>query len=134
MTRRAARLTPGVVRRRPVGVAAASPDAPPPAENILTIARVGDRLVNYPLARANTISLFRSGDEAYPAMLDAIGAARRSIALASYIFPSDRIGMAFIEALREAHRRGVEIRVLVDGIGSGYLVSPSARELRRSPE
>lgn len=133
VTRRAARLTPGVARRGPaVAAVSVAPDNPPLPENILTIARVGDRVTDHPLARGNAISPFFSGDEAYPAMLDAIGAARRSIALASYIFRADRVGNAFIEALREARGRGVEIRVLVDGIGSGYLFSSSVRELQRA--
>ena len=65
-------------------------------------------------------------------MLDEIRSARRSIALASYIFRADRVGNVFIEALRSAHTRGVEVRVLVDGIGSGYFISSAANELRRS--
>jgi cardiolipin synthase A/B len=133
VTRRASRLTPGVAWRGPVAAAVtAEPANPPLPENILTIARVGDRLTSHPLTGRNAISQFCSGDEAYPAMLDAIRAARRSIALASYIFRADRVGTAFIEALREARGRGVEIRVLVDGIGSGYLVSSSVRELQRA--
>ena len=55
-------------------------------------------------------------------MLDEIRSARRSIALASYIFRADRVGNVFIEALRSAHTKGVEVRVLVDGIGSGYFI------------
>ncbi|HUZ73030.1 MAG TPA: phospholipase D-like domain-containing protein [Stellaceae bacterium] len=133
VTRRASRLTSGMARRGPVAAAVTvSPDNPPLPENVLTIARVGDRLTSHPLTRRNAISLFCGGDEAYPAMLNAIGAAQRSIALASYIFRVDRVGSAFIEALREARGRGVEIRVLVDGIGSGYLVSSSVRELQRA--
>ena len=131
--RRAARLTPRVARRGPVAAAGSTaPDNPPLPENILTIVRVGDRLTSHPLFPGNAISPFCSGDEAYRAMLDAIGTARRSIALASYIFRADRVGNAFIEALREARGRGVEIRVLVDGIGSGYLFSSSVRELQRA--
>jgi cardiolipin synthase len=130
--RRAARLTPE------------SPDEPTPVpisvptesqalpENILTIARVGAQLTGHSLVLGNSISLFSDGDEAYPAMLDAIAAAQRSIILASYIFRKDRVGGAFIDALSRARRRGVEIRVLVDGIGSGYMRSRAADELRRA--
>jgi len=133
VTRRASRLTAGMARHGRVAMAVTVlPDTPPLPENILTIARVGDRLTSHSLVRRNAISLFCGGDEAYSAMLDAIGGARRSIALASYIFRADRLGSAFIEALREARGRGVEIRVLVDGIGSGYLFPSSVSELKRA--
>ncbi len=101
-------------------------------ERTIAIARVGDRLTRRAVLAGNAISSFRSGVEAYPAMLGEIQTARRSIALASYIFRADRVGNVFIEALRSAHTRGVEVRVLVDGIGSGYFMSSAANELRRS--
>jgi cardiolipin synthase len=76
------------------------------------------------------VSLLRDGDVAYPAMLAAIRSARKSIALASYIFRDDTAGRSFIEALSSARSRGVEVRVLLDGIGSGYIFSGAARRLR----
>lgn len=47
-------------------------------------------------------------------------AAQHSIALASYIFHDDAVGGPFIDALIDARRRGVAVRVLLDGVGSGY--------------
>jgi cardiolipin synthase len=65
-------------------------------------------------------------------MLEAIRSARSTIVAASYIFRADRVGNAFIDALADAHHRGVDVRVLVDGIGSGYLWSPAVRRLRQA--
>ena len=101
-------------------------------ESILSLAKVGGRLTNDPIVAGNSITFFQSGDEAYPVMLEAIHSARKSIALASYIFRADHVGNVFIEALCAAHRKGVEIRVLVDGIGSGYFFSSAARALLRA--
>jgi len=101
------------------------------AENIAAMAGIVERLTGRELADGNSISVLRSGDEAYPAMLSAIRNARRSIALASYIFRADDAGRSFVAALAEALSRGVEIRVLVDGIGGGYMFSPIVRRLRR---
>lgn len=98
-------------------------------ENIELIARVGTHVTGHPLTHGNAITRFDGGDEAYPAMLAAIGEARRSVALASYIFRADRAGLPFVKALADAKGRGVEIRVLIDGIGSGYLWSPGRRAL-----
>ena len=51
-------------------------------------------------------------------MLEAIDRAVHSILLTSYIFAADRTGERFRDALATAARRGVSVRVLVDGVGS----------------
>lgn len=60
----------------------------------------------------------RHGDEAFPAMLAAIAAARVSIRLETYIFADDALGREFLAALMRAQNRGVHVQVLVDGMGS----------------
>ena len=99
--------------------------------NIALIARVIGRLTGRKLTDGNSLSILQCGDEAYPEMLSAIRNARQSIALASYIFRVDDVGRAFIAELAEARSRGVEIRVLIDGIGGRYMFSPITRELKR---
>ena len=84
------------------------------------LARVVDKVVERPLVPGNRIEPLINGDEAYPAMLEAIRKARRSIALQTYIFDRDEIGLAFSQALGEAVRRGVEVRVLIDAAGTRY--------------
>ena len=76
------------------------------------------------------VQVYNNGDEAYPAMLDAINAAQRAIGLSSYIFRADGWGTRFIDALAAAQARGVAVRVLVDGIGGGWLRSPAYHALR----
>jgi cardiolipin synthase len=76
-------------------------------------------LGRYPLIPGNRATLLVDGAQAYPAMLDAISRAERSILLESYIFRADRAGRTFLEALVERAQAGVEVRVLVDGVGSG---------------
>ncbi|MCQ9154506.1 cardiolipin synthase [Acidomonas methanolica] len=95
------------------------------------LARMVGRLTEWPLLRGNAVDVLHDGDEAYPAMLDAIAGATHSVLLCSYIFRADEVGMRFVTALAAARQRGVEVRVLVDGIGSGYLYSPVAQQLRR---
>ncbi|MDN5843299.1 MAG: phospholipase D-like domain-containing protein [Alcaligenaceae bacterium] len=91
-----------------------------------------DRISRFPLHDGNHIRLLDSGDEAYPAMLAAIDGAKHTIALQTYIFDHDRIGLEFAQALARAHRRGVQIRVLIDAIGSKYSRPPILTELHRS--
>ncbi len=80
----------------------------------------------------NTLEVLRSGDKAYPEMLSAISAATSEIVLQMYIFRNDRIGVMFRDALIAAHSRGVEVRILVDGIGSGYFFSSIVFELQKA--
>jgi len=68
----------------------------------------------------NALDLLQDGDEAYPRMLEAIESARETVRLSSYIFSNDAIGKRFIEALVAANERGVEVRVLIDGVGISY--------------
>lgn len=86
-------------------------------------------LTGRPPRLGNNVAMLRNGDEAYPPMLAAIAAARTSIMFSSYIFEADGTGMKFIAALQAAKARGVAIRVIVDGIGSGYWYSPVHRRL-----
>ena len=65
-------------------------------------------------------------------MLGAIDAARKSIGLASYIFRDDTHGQQFSEALIRALKRGVEVRVLIDGVGSGWFWSGTYVRLKRA--
>ncbi len=81
---------------------------------------LGDAVSLYDFTSGNSIEMLETGDEAYAAMLDAIGKAHRSIMLETYIFDRDAIGEKFADALGEAVRRGVEVRVLVDAVGARY--------------
>lgn len=82
-----------------------------------------------PALAGNRVERFENGDEAYPRMLAAIEAAKTSVGLASYIFFDDAGGRPFIDALTRAHDRGVQVRVLVDGVGSGYFRCEAAAAL-----
>lgn len=99
---------------------------------LVPLARLSERVVRRPLLGGNTITPLSNGDEAYPAMIAAIDQAERSIALCSYIFDDDAAGRPFVEALRRATERGVEVRVLIDSIGTRYSFPPITRRLRRA--
>jgi cardiolipin synthase A/B len=77
------------------------------------------------LVPGNKIELLQNGDEYFPAMLKAIRAAQKTINFESFILYSDAIGTQFRDALSERARAGIEVRVLVDGIGSGWSLNNS---------
>src|SRR5437899_11600281 len=58
-------------------------------------------------------------------MLEAIRTAKKTINFEAYIVYSDEVGRAFCEALSERARAGVEVRVLLDGVGSGWSLNNS---------
>jgi cardiolipin synthase len=66
----------------------------------------------------NSVSILENGVEILPAMLASIRAAEKSVHMEAYIFWSDSVGRQFRDALAETARRGVEVRVLLDGVGS----------------
>jgi cardiolipin synthase len=63
-------------------------------------------------------------------MLEAISAARHSIALTTYIFDNDDVGRQFAEALIAAHARGVAVRVIIDAVGQHYTWPSMIKRLR----
>ena len=63
-------------------------------------------------------TLFIRGDDFFSALLKDISSAQHSIELESYIFSYDSLGKKIIGALSKAAERGVNVRVLIDGIGS----------------
>lgn len=95
-----------------------------------SVARLGEQLSGRPLLTGNRIEPLYNGDQAYPAMIAAIDGARRTIALSSYIFADDAAGRPFVNALAAATKRGVEVRVLVDGFGVRYTWPPVHKALR----
>ncbi len=95
------------------------------------IARVSDKVTRRPLLHGNRVDLLQNGEEAYPAMLDAVDRAERTVYLATYIFESNRTGQRFVDALVRARDRGVQVRVLLDGIGELYAFPRSGRLLSR---
>lgn len=84
------------------------------------LVRIGDVTTGRRLTQGNRVEILHNGDEAYPAMLRAIDAARHSILLSTYIFRGDETGRAFASLLGRARRRGVEVHVLVDAVGDLY--------------
>lgn len=115
---RAASL-PAAVEKLPV------PDV---TRSIEGLVRAVGQVTGLPLLPGNRIEPLVGGDEAYPAMLRAIDTAASTIMFQTYIFDSDRVGEQFVRALDEANRRGVAVRVLVDGIGALYS-EPRAHEV-----
>ena len=81
---------------------------------------IGRRLTEQHLCSGNALSPLHNGDEAYPAMLKAIREAKEQVFLCTYIFNAGKTATDFGNAMAEAAERGVDVRLLVDGIGMLY--------------
>jgi cardiolipin synthase len=103
-----------------------------PRASFAGLAEVGERVTGAPLLAGNSIEPLADGDHAFPAMLAAIDSATRTITLLSYIFDNDTVGQRFLAALRAAHERGVQVRVLIDDVGTRYTRPSMAKQLREA--
>jgi cardiolipin synthase len=127
VVRRARQLRP---RRRGAASRPTAPDRPRD-DHLSRLDRAAQHITRRPAETGNDVRLLIQGDEAYPRMLEAIAQARTSIALSSYILRADAVGEQFVAALIAAQLRGVAVRVLIDGVGSGYFNSAAYRVLHR---
>lgn len=96
------------------------PQKPALSPSISGLYRTVSAITDTPLVPGNRFEILENGDATYEAMLVEIGRAERTVALGSYIFCRDEVGERFVAALKAAQGRGVEVRVLVDGVGVYY--------------
>jgi cardiolipin synthase len=75
-------------------------------------------LLGPPIVDGNDVKVLLNGDEIFPAMLDAIRQAQKTICFETYIYWSGSIGREFADALTERARAGVRVHVLLDFVGS----------------
>ena len=100
--------------------------------NLRDLMILGYRITGMHLTAGNSVDMLINGDEAYPAMIEAIDSAKRSVTLATYIFDRDRVGLRFVDALGRAVARGVQVRVLIDSVGASYRIPTVHGPLRRA--
>ncbi len=82
------------------------------------IRRVFEVALGVPATDGNDINVLRNGDRIFPAMLDAIRAAERSIDFLTFVYWTGDIAVEFSEALAERAATGVRVRILLDAVGA----------------
>jgi cardiolipin synthase len=91
------------------------PDVPLDSKDFLRlIAALADAQIHYD----GDVELLSDGKEFYEAELVAIAQAKRSVHLEAFIFHPSAIGERFLNALAERARNGVEVKIVVDAVGS----------------
>ena len=87
-------------------------------------------LLGPPVVAGNRIEALQNGEEIFPSMLAAIRGARHTINFESYIYWSGDIGRSFADALAERAKAGVQVRVLLDWLGSQKIDDKLLAEMR----
>ena len=65
------------------------------------------------------LTLLKGSEALFPALVEAIVDARAEVLLETYIFEFARSAIPVAQALEDAAQRGVTVRVVVDGVGTG---------------
>ena len=89
-------------------------------------------LLGPPLVGGNRVSELLNGDEIFPAMLEAIRGAKRTITFETYIYWSGKIGEEFANALTERSAAGVKVHVLLDWVGSGKMDETTLERMEKA--
>lgn len=66
----------------------------------------------------NRLALLKNGEQYFPALAEAIDAAREEVFLESYIYADDETGSLITDALARAAARAVRVHLLIDGFGA----------------
>jgi cardiolipin synthase A/B len=77
-----------------------------------------EAIAGSPLLAGNKVTLLQDGPDTFRAMHEAIRAARDHINIEIYIIEDDAVGRDFADALIERQRRGVQVNLIYDGVGS----------------
>lgn len=91
-----------------------------------------EALTDSRVRRDTDIEVLTNGERFYEAELAAIAAARATINLEAYIFQNGDVAGRFLEALTERARAGVQVKLLLDAIGSAGVFKSEVAELREA--
>jgi cardiolipin synthase len=97
-----------------------------------TFARTMGNVLGPPLLGGNKVTLLQNGEQIFPAMLQAIRSARRTITFENFLFAQGEISDAFAEVLAERARAGVKVHFLQDALGSNCIHGRAMKLLKRA--
>lgn len=98
-----------------------------------TFVRTMGNLLGPPLVEGNRITALENGDQIFPAMLEGIRSAKRTITFENFLWREGEITNLFAEALAERARAGVTVHFLQDALGCDGLRARAMTLLRESP-
>lgn len=93
---------------------------------------IGRSVSGNKLIPCSNIEILENGEQLYPKMLTSIDAAKYRVFLSSYIFQDDSSGQNFLNSLVNAQNRGVDVRIIIDGLGAVLYPPRINKKLRRA--
>ena len=90
------------------------------------------QLLGAPLVEGNNVVELINGARIFPAMLEAIRQAKKTITFEQFIWSSGQVSTQFVAALTERARAGVKVHAIVDGLGSTKLSAYDRDELKKA--
>ena len=104
----------------------------PEGTSFRPLSLVGESLTNLGLRSCNELEILENGEALYPQMLECINSAKHRVYLCTYLFQNDHTGDQFVKALLAAQLRGVDVRVIVDGLGEFAYPPRIGKKLRKN--
>src|ERR1051325_3514023 len=89
-------------------------------------------LVSAPLLEGNKITTLINGDQIFPAMLESIHGAKKTITMENFIFRSGKLSAQFVPALIEKAQSGVKVHVIMDSLGCSKLKQSELDQLEHA--
>ena len=80
----------------------------------------------------NTVEILENGKNTFESIIKELESAKKFIHLEYYIFADDKIGGTIKEILKRKTSEGVEVRIIVDDVGSWELKKPFFKEMREA--
>ena len=89
-------------------------------------------LVGPQMLTGNRTQTLLNGDHVFPAMLEAIRNAKKTITFETYIYWSGKVGKSFSSALVERSKAGVKVHLLLDWLGSNKIDEAQLNEMQQA--
>lgn len=94
--------------------------------------RAAEALTAAPVTEGNEAELLVNGDRIFPAMLETIASASRTLCLETYVYWRGEIAADIARAVADRARAGVECKVLLDALGSAQMDTALVTEMREA--
>src|SRR5712671_1000123 len=104
--------------------------APPVGKDADAFMRAFAGAAGQPVLGGNEMTILESGVEIFPALFDAIAAARDSVHFSTFIYESGHVPRRFADTVSAAARRGVEVRIVLDSRGSKKIPPSLIKQMR----
>jgi cardiolipin synthase len=93
--------------------------------------RTVGNLLGPPIVEGNAVTPLVNGEQMFPAMLQAIRSAKKTINIETFVYSTGEVGESFAKALTERAEHGVKVHLIVDGVGAARTLA-YVKQLKRA--